>query len=307
MEQVIQIYTDGSCETQKRIGAYAAILRYGKHKRNIHARVEDATVNQMELTAIVEALKVLKKKGQQVQVFTDSTYVARGVNEWMPDWIERGWKTKRNKPVANIGLWQELKKLLDVHGVAVNWIPREENTEADALAQATRRQEISEEAMKHSQIIQGNQGTDERSVTNEHHLLIAGSRDASAEMLNYARRAVRRAHEKGYTILVGDNPKGVDKAVVQEVKRLGAKAVVFGIANFPRNGGIGSDCYVKVTSGLYSAMNGRRYAAYHARDRYMVDMAQTGLFIWDGDSKGTKAGYDYMDGRANKDAHLKEF
>ena len=125
--------------------------------------------------------------------------------------------------------------------------------------------------------------------------------------MDYARRAVRRAHQKGYTILVGDNPKGVDKAVVQEVKRLKAKAIVFGIANFPRNGGVGPSQYVKVTNDMYTGMNGSRFSAYHARDRYMVDMAQTGLFIWDGDSKGTKAGYDYMDGRANREAHLKEF
>jgi len=249
----------------------------------------------MELTAVIEGLKALKKAGQMVQVFTDSNYVAKGVSEWMPDWISRGWKTKGNKPVANIDLWQELKNLLDAHHVSINWIPREENTEADALAQAARKQEIEE-------VI-----ADERSVKVEHHLLIAGSRDASAGMLNYARRAVRRAHEKGYTILVGDNHKGVDQAVVQEIRRLNARAIVFGIANFPRNGGISPDKYVKVTSDLYQVTNGSRYVAYHARDRYMADMAQTGLFIWDGDSQGTKAGYDYMNDRADKEVHLKEF
>lgn len=295
MEQTIQIHTDGSCETQKGIGGYAALLRCGNYSRKIYAHVEDTTVNQMELRAVIEGLKALKKAGQMVQVFTDSNYVAKGVSEWMADWIKRGWKTKRNKPVANVALWQELNNLLGIHRVTINWIPREENTEADALAQAARKQEIIESK------------ADERSIEPEHHLLIAGSWDADATMLDYARRAVRRAHEKGYTILVGDNPKGVDRAVVQEVKRLKAKAIVFGISNFPRNGGVGPDRYVKVTSDLYQASNGSRFSAYHARDRYMADMAQTGLFIWDGESKGTKAGFDYMSGRANKDAHLKEY
>lgn len=295
MEQVIQIHTDGSCETQKRIGGYAALLRCGEYSRNIYAHVEDTTVNQMELTAVIEGLKALKKVGQMVQIFTDSNYVAKGVSEWMPDWIQRGWKTKRNKPVANIDLWKELKHLLDAHQVTIKWIPREENTEADTLAQAARKKEVVEEAK-----------TDER-LKVEHHLLIAGSRDANKKMLDYARRAVRRAHEKGYTILVGDNYKGVDQAVVQEIRRLKAKAVVFGTANFPRNGGVGPSQYVKVTNDMYAAMNGSRFSAYHARDRYMVDMAQTGLFIWDGVSKGTKAGADYMANRAGKEAHLKEF
>lgn len=77
----ITIHTDGSCETQTRIGAYAAILQCGEHRREITGRAEDVTVNVMELTAVIEALKVLKTTGQTVQVFTDSNYVAKGVND----------------------------------------------------------------------------------------------------------------------------------------------------------------------------------------------------------------------------------
>jgi ribonuclease HI len=169
----ITIYTDGSCETQTRIGGYAAILQCGEHRREITGRVEDVTVNVMELTAVIAALKVLKTAGQTVQVFTDSNYVAKGVNDWMPDWITRGWKTARSKAVANAELWQALKSLLDVHDVTVSWIPREQNSDADKLAQAVRRNEPQADGLPQPGC----------------HLLIVGSRDATSEMLDYDRRA----------------------------------------------------------------------------------------------------------------------
>ena len=78
------------------------------------------------------------------------------------------------------------------------------------------------------------------------HLLIAGSRDATPQMLNYTRQAVRRAQERGYTVIVGDNPKGVDMAVVRECRRLKTPVIVAGPGNFPRNGGCKHGSYVKV-------------------------------------------------------------
>lgn len=286
----ITIYTDGSYQTQTGIGAYAAILQCGEHHREVTGRAEDATVNVMELTAVIEALKVLKTTGQTVQIFTDSNYVAKGVNDWMPDWIERGWKTARNKPVANVELWQTLKALLDVHDVTVNWIPREKNSEADKLAQAARINEPQADELPQPDC----------------HLLIAGSRYATREMLDYARRVVRRANDKGYVVVVGDNPKGVDMAVVQECRRLRTKVIVCGIANFPRNRGCKHGEYIKVERDIYRTGKGRLFEAYHARDRYMADMSDIGVYIWNGWSKGTKEGADYMESR-NKEVHLKEF
>ena len=143
-------------------------------------------------------------------------------------------------------------------------------------------------------------------IKHTHHVLIAGSRYASREMLDYARRAVQRAHAKGYTILVGDNPKGVDMAVVQECRRLRAPVIVAGIAPFPRNYGCKHGHYVRVTPDLYPISGGERLSSYVVRDRWMVDQAQTCLFIWNGESPGTKAGYDYAVLRG-KEAHLINF
>jgi len=140
----------------------------------------------------------------------------------------------------------------------------------------------------------------------ETHLLIAGSRYSTRAALDYARRAVQRAHQLGWTILVGDNPKGIDRAVVQECRRIKAKVIVAGIANIPRNGGCWHGGYVKITRDLYRSAGGDLLNGYTTRDRWLVDSCQRGLFIWNGDSPGTKLGYTYAVQRG-KEAHLINF
>ena len=140
----------------------------------------------------------------------------------------------------------------------------------------------------------------------EIHLLIAGSRYISGLALNYTRRVVQRAHQLGYTIVVGDNPKGVDMAVVQECRRLKAKVLVVGVTINPRNGGCSHGRYVNIERDTYRSAGGYLFDRYHTRDRWMVDNAQRGMFIWNGDSNGTKTGYDYMVNR-EKEAHLVTF
>lgn len=144
------------------------------------------------------------------------------------------------------------------------------------------------------------------------HILIAGSRDASAEMLNYARRVVQRAHQLGWTIVVGDNPLGVDMVVVRECRRLRTKVIVAGVASFPRNGGANGKHsfkhgeYVKVERDLYRSAGGNLLSSYTVRDRWMVDNCQRAIFIWNGESPGTKSGYDYALARGRQ-AHLITF
>jgi hypothetical protein len=138
------------------------------------------------------------------------------------------------------------------------------------------------------------------------YLMIAGSHYSTRGALDYARRVVQRAHQLGYMIVVGDNPKGVDMAVVQECRRLKAKVLVVGIANFPRNGGCSHGSYAKVERDTYRVAGGYLLDGYHTRDRWMVDNATLGMFIWNGNSQGTKVGYNYMVSR-HKEAHLITF
>jgi len=255
----------------------------------------------MELTAVIEALKALKQARSAVQLFTDSNYVVRGVNEWLADWLKRGWKNARGEQVANLDLWQQLKALLEQHTVTLTWIPRGQNAQADELAQSAR---LTQKPLDDA----GSEAapTVPPQAVSEIHIMIAGSRYANREALEYARRVVRRVHQLGHTIVVGDNPKGVDMAVVQECRRLKAKVLVVGVTNRPRNGGCSHGGYVKVERDTYRAAGGHLFDRYHVRDRWMVDNAQRGVFVWNGDSKGTKAGYEYMMSR-QKEAHLITF
>ena len=138
------------------------------------------------------------------------------------------------------------------------------------------------------------------------HLMIAGSRYSTRRALDYARRVVQRAHQLGYTIIVGDNPKGVDMAVVQECRRLKAKMLVVGITNFPCNGSYSQGSYIKVDRDTYRAAGGYLLDSYQTRDRWMVDNATLGMFIWNGNSQGTKTGCAYMQSR-HKEAHIITF
>lgn len=292
----ILLHTDGSCETQSRMGGWAAVLRCGTHERVLQGSASDTTANAMELTAVVEGLVALKKPGATVQVFTDSNYVVKGANHWLSGWISRGWKNAHGQEIAHLGLWQHLKSLLDQHHVTLTWVPREENNRADELAQQARtNHEVGETAETNLSL-----------PKQETRLLISGSRYATREAIHYARRVVRRAHELGYTILVGDNPKGVDMAVVQECRRLKANVIVVGVTNGPRNGGCAHGSYVKVDRDMYRSAGGRLLDRYAVRDRYLADMAQRGVFIWNGQSAGTKAGHAYMAGRG-KETHLVTF
>ena len=291
----ITLYTDGSCQTSTGEGGWAAVLQSGEHERVLQGRAENTTSNVMELTAVIKGLSALKQAGTTVQIFTDAKYVAKGVNEWLPGWIAQGWKNSKNKPVANRGLWQQLKALLDQHTVTVTWVPREQNTRADKLAQQARTN-----AEPASDV-------DPASVTQEIRVYIAGSRDATGAMLNYAIEKVREAHKRGYTVLVGDNPRGVDRAVVLECRKLKAKVVVAGVGRFPRNGGCEHGSYVKVDRNLYQADGGGRLNGFTVRDRYLADNAQIGLFLWNGRSKGTKDAYDHMASNRADKAHLVTF
>ena len=298
--ETITLYTDGSCETQTRIGGWAAVLRCGSHHRVLQGSASETTVNAMELTAMIEGLAALKQPRQTVDVFTDSNYVVKGVNEWLSDWKARGWRSAKGREIANLSLWQRLDALIQEHHVTFTWLPREANSEADGLAQRARiaHGQTEPELKAEPQPIPAPPPT--------LHIMVAGSREASGEMLKYTRRVVRRAHQLGHVIVVGDNPKGVDLAVVRECRRLKAAVVVVGVANFPRNGGCRHGRYIKVDRDLYRAGGGRLLDQYAVRDRYMADMCGLGLFIWNGDSRGTKLGYDYMVSR-QKEAHLIPF
>lgn len=133
---LVKIYTDGACLGNPGPGGWAALLRFGDHEKVISGGARDTTNNRMELTAALQALQALKKPCQ-VELFTDSEYLRRGITEWLPNWRARGWKRKGGK-LANVELWQALDTAVQPHQVNWHWIRghagHPENERVDRLA-----------------------------------------------------------------------------------------------------------------------------------------------------------------------------
>ena len=116
MEKVI-IYTDGACSGNPGPGGWAAVLIYGKNKKEISGGSKQTTNNIMELTAICEALKTLKKECE-VELYSDSAYCINAFNQkWIYGWIKKGWKTSDGGEVKNKEIWQEIYELTKRHKV----------------------------------------------------------------------------------------------------------------------------------------------------------------------------------------------
>lgn len=117
MEEKIIIYTDGACSGNPGPGGWGAILMYKGAKKEISGGKKDTTNNVMEITAVIEGLKQLKKQSE-VQVYSDSSYVVNTFKQgWIYNWMKKGWRTASGEPVKNKELWQELYNLTQKHKV----------------------------------------------------------------------------------------------------------------------------------------------------------------------------------------------
>ena len=136
-DSIITIYTDGSCKGNPGPGGWGAWLRWGAHEKELWGGEPMTTNNRMELTAVIEALSVLKR-ASRVELHTDSQYVRQGITTWIHQWKPRGWLTADRKPVKNVDLWQRLEAAAARHRVAWHWVRghdgHAENERADALA-----------------------------------------------------------------------------------------------------------------------------------------------------------------------------
>ena len=118
MKKVI-IYTDGACSGNPGVGGYGAILNYLGHEKEISGLSLETTNNRMELTACIEALKLLKEQCE-VDLYTDSAYVCNAFLEnWITKWILNNFFEGTSKEIKNIPLWKELLSLTNYH--KVNW------------------------------------------------------------------------------------------------------------------------------------------------------------------------------------------
>ncbi|MFC5569542.1 ribonuclease HI [Lysobacter yangpyeongensis] len=135
--KAVEVHTDGACLGNPGPGGWAALLRYGRHERELVGGEAATTNNRMELMAAISGLEALTE-ACEVILFTDSQYVRQGITEWMPGWIRRGWKTAGGDPVKNRELWERLHAAAQRHRIDWRWVKGHsgdpDNERVDTLA-----------------------------------------------------------------------------------------------------------------------------------------------------------------------------
>ena len=133
----VEIFCDGACSGNPGVGGWGCVLRYGGHEKELAGAAGDTTNNRMEMTAAITALESLKRPCR-VRLTTDSQYLVKGMNEWLPGWIRRGWVNSKKEPVLNRDLWERLVDLSQVHRIEWLWVRghagHPENERCDELA-----------------------------------------------------------------------------------------------------------------------------------------------------------------------------
>ncbi len=134
---LVHIFCDGACSGNPGIGGFGCILRYGSHEKELSGADGDTTNNRMEMTAAITALESLTRPCK-VKLVTDSQYLVKGMTEWLPGWIKKGWVNSKKEPVLNRDLWERLVALAAKHRIEWSWIRghagHPENERCDELA-----------------------------------------------------------------------------------------------------------------------------------------------------------------------------
>jgi ribonuclease HI len=136
---VVELFTDGACSGNPGPGGWAYLLRHPKTGKSVERNGgEPATTNnRMELAAVIEGLAGLTRPST-VELYSDSQYVLKGLDEWIAGWKKKGWRTASKAPVKNVDLWMKLDELKAVHEIRFHWVRghdgHPENERVDRLA-----------------------------------------------------------------------------------------------------------------------------------------------------------------------------
>jgi len=137
MTNFVEIYTDGACKGNPGPGGWGVWMIYQDKERALHGGEALTTNNRMELTAVIRALEALKRPCN-IKIYTDSSYVQKGISEWITAWKARNWRTSDKKPVKNDDLWKTLDVLANQHTIEWIWVRghngNDGNERADELA-----------------------------------------------------------------------------------------------------------------------------------------------------------------------------
>ncbi|EAV47225.1 ribonuclease HI [Methylophilaceae bacterium] len=133
---MIKVYTDGACKGNPGDGGWGALIINGSENKELYGGEKNTTNNRMELMAVIMAIESIDRI-QDVTIFTDSTYVQKGISEWIINWKRNGWKSSNKQPVKNQDLWVRLDSL-NSEQITWQWVKGHsghiENDRADYLA-----------------------------------------------------------------------------------------------------------------------------------------------------------------------------
>jgi len=136
-DDLVEIYADGACSGNPGPGGYGTLLKYRAETEEVSGYDPATTNNRMELTAVIEGLRLLKRPCR-IRVVTDSTYVVKGMTEWIDGWRRQKWLNSKKKPVLNRDLWERLLEASRPHWIEWRWIKghngHQENERCDKLA-----------------------------------------------------------------------------------------------------------------------------------------------------------------------------
>lgn len=139
---MIELYTDGASSGNPGPGGYGAILRSGKHYKELSEGYRKTTNNRMELLAVIVGLESIKKTGQEIMIYSDSKYIIDSVEKkWVFNWVKTGFKDKKNKD-----LWLRFLAVYKLHHIRFTWVKghngHPENERCDELAVQASKQKV---------------------------------------------------------------------------------------------------------------------------------------------------------------------
>ena len=134
---MINIYTDGACSGNPGIGGWGVVILNNGKEIQLNGGANNTTNNKMELTAAIKALEYFEQRKDLI-IYTDSKYVKDGIESWIINWKQNGWKTSTKKPVKNKEMWIALDDLIKKHNINWKWVKghagHKYNEKADYLA-----------------------------------------------------------------------------------------------------------------------------------------------------------------------------
>jgi ribonuclease HI len=137
IRNIIELFTDGACKGNPGLGGWGVLIKNSKILNELKGIQQKTTNNRMELIAVIQGLKSIQENAH-IEITTDSMYVNNGINQWIYNWKNNGWKTAAKKPVKNKDLWQELDELVQNYSIKWIWVKGHSghpgNERADQLA-----------------------------------------------------------------------------------------------------------------------------------------------------------------------------